>query len=316
MARHPCRMPPGATVAPGHAPPSGIILSYSIQALRAFFGTIGVAALCALTLLSGPQAQAQTRFLEHWDPCTPSAGGLLLCYQAAAADASTPADLDPRILAHPGLWSRPATPDYDGIRTDTYYFLGYQFFILGILYVLPESVSGWSDEQKEDTTVSTWWENVRNPAWDKDEHYINYILHPYWGGAYYVRATERGFEPWEAFWYSVLLSTLFEFGAEAIFEQPSVQDLFVTPIVGAAWGHYMVKWHDATKARVLRTGQLRWRDRAVFVATDPLGASNRLVYRVLGRDTKIRVQPYLAHTRSEAPAGRAPAWGMRLQLRW
>jgi len=36
-----------------------------------------------------------------------------------------------------------------GIRRDTVYFLGLQFAAIGVIYVLPEDISGWSPEQKD-----------------------------------------------------------------------------------------------------------------------------------------------------------------------
>ena len=34
-------------------------------------------------------------------------------------------------------------PDWKGLRQDTKYFLAYQFAVIGVLYVLPESVTNW-----------------------------------------------------------------------------------------------------------------------------------------------------------------------------
>ena len=48
-------------------------------------------------------------------------------------------------------------PDDSGLWRDTKYFLGYQFGAMAILYAMPESVSGWSSEQKKDYSFSDWW---------------------------------------------------------------------------------------------------------------------------------------------------------------
>jgi hypothetical protein len=101
--------------------------------------------------------------------------------------------------------------DGAGLWRDTKYFLGYQFGAIAILYAMPESVSGWSDEQKKDYSLSVWWEKTTHPENDSDDFYINYILHPYWGASYFVRARERGYNNWQAFGYSALLSSIFEF---------------------------------------------------------------------------------------------------------
>ncbi|MGI9325215.1 MAG: DUF3943 domain-containing protein [Pseudomonadales bacterium] len=83
--------------------------------------------------------------------------------------------------------------------------------------------------------------NVRKPTWDSDDDFINYGLHPYWGATYFVRAQERGYGNKGAFWYSFALSSLYEFGAEAIFEEPSIQDFVVTPVVGSLIGTQFVR---------------------------------------------------------------------------
>ncbi|WP_367115459.1 DUF3943 domain-containing protein, partial [Marivivens sp.] len=40
---------------------------------------------------------------------------------------------------------------------------------------------------------------MSHPQLDSDDWYINYVVHPYWGGAYYVRARERGYTDRQAF---------------------------------------------------------------------------------------------------------------------
>jgi hypothetical protein len=122
-------------------------------------------------------------------------------------------------------WEQDRGPDSEGLWRDTRYFLGYQVAAIGILYAMPESVTGWTDEQKHNYSLSVWWDNVTSPSCDSDDFFINYVTHPYWGAAYYMRAHERGYDRKAAFWYSVLLSTTYEFGVEALFEEPSIQDL-------------------------------------------------------------------------------------------
>lgn len=215
-------------------------------------------------------------------------------------------------------------PDYPGIRRDTYYFLGLQLSIVGILYFMPESVSSWSDEQRNQHHVRKWWNNVTDPTWDEDEHYINYALHPYWGATYYVRARERGFDQRGAFWYSVLLSTLYEAGLEAFFEPISIQDLFVTPIVGSWMGGHFVDWRAAARERMAGTADPRWRDRALLVVTDPLGNMADFIDRRLGRGVEVYASPFVT-TMSPQPAALGPRWntdaaeptyGINVRIRW
>lgn len=182
--------------------------------------------------------------------------------------------------------------DWEGLKKDTWYFAGYQWVTIGILYLAPESVTSWTDEQKEGYDMSYWWDNVTHVSMDTDKPYLNYLLHPYWGAAYFVRARERGYGAKQAFWYSVLLSSMFEFGAEALFEDPSVQDLVVTPVFGSLLGRYFMNARDNVRARELEFGGRTTRDKWVWVLTDPLGALNRQVDKLFGRETQLQVRPY------------------------
>jgi hypothetical protein len=178
-------------------------------------------------------------------------------------------------------------PDRRGIKRDTMYFFGYQIVAVGILYVLPESITKWSDEQKKEYDLDRWAKNVRNPAWDDDRWYVNYVLHPYWGAAYYTRARERGFGELESFLYSAFLSSSYEFGVEALFEQPSFQDLIVTPIAGSLIGWAI----EPVRGRIKAKGpEQLWYDKLFLVLTDPLGAANSLVDGLLGIKSSVSVK--------------------------
>jgi hypothetical protein len=168
--------------------------------------------------------------------------------------------------------------DYAGLRRDAAYFFGYQFFIVGLLYVMPESVSAWTDEQKEEYTFDKWWHNVSHPRWDPDKWYINYILHPYWGMTYYTRGRERGLSQSGAFWFSFTLSSIYEFGLEALFEPVSIQDVIFTPTVGALLGWYF----EDTRREIKRQSTFSAWDKTILIATDPLGVLNTMVDNLFG----------------------------------
>lgn len=223
----------------------------------------------------------------------------------------------------------PDQPDRDGIRKDTYYFLSSQFIVIGILYVMPEDISGWTDEQKDNFTFSKYTDNISEIRWDTDRWWINYVLHPYWGGAYYVRARERGYDDDQAFWYSVLLSTMFEYGAEAIFEVPSVQDLILTPGLGYFFGRYMMGLRNDLRAQMRAGHELSAGDRAMLFVTDPLGAVNKAFDRMFGIRGDYLFSPFMVTAPVQAvfhpddldEAPRAVvagtiAPGLQLNLRW
>ncbi len=214
-------------------------------------------------------------------------------------------------------------PDSDGLKRDTLYFLAYQWIAIGVLYAAPESVTSWSEEDKEGDYLSRWERNVTNPQFDSDDLYLNFLLHPYWGASYFVRAKERGYSDSGAFWYSMLLSSIYEFGAEAMFEEVSIQDVIFTPMFGSMLGQYFMNVRRDIRQRDFERGYRGTRDKWVWVLTDPLGAINRQTDRLLGRETRLQVMPY---ARSLRPATRTFAgaavqdedsvYGVAFRLEW
>lgn len=175
--------------------------------------------------------------------------------------------------------------DWVGLGRDTAFAVGYEVALTGILYLMPESVTSWSDEQK-DAGPSKWWDNVRDPEWDEDKWWINYIFHPYFGAVYYIRARERGFDRFSSFLYSGLLSAAYEFGVEAFFERPSIQDLIFTPVGGFLVGAFIF---EPIRAPIKAKAELKWHDHLVLILTDPLGAANYVMERLFGIKSDIRV---------------------------
>ncbi|MEE3078621.1 MAG: DUF3943 domain-containing protein [Bdellovibrionota bacterium] len=132
---------------------------------------------------------------------------------------------------------------YDKILKETRNFTGLGFAMMGLLFALPESVSKWDRSEIIDNLSNKWQDNVKTkPVVDKDDWWINYIGHPVSGAAYHVVARHAGLGPWESFGYGVLMLTFFwEYGLEAVAETPSIQDLFITPILGSLLGELFYK---------------------------------------------------------------------------
>ncbi|MEF8698509.1 MAG: DUF3943 domain-containing protein [Candidatus Accumulibacter sp. UW20] len=248
-------------------------------------------------------------------------------YRAALEDDSH-ADQEAGAQSTGYAWqgAAPDQPDWRGLRRDTLYFLGYQFVAIAALYVAPASLTNWDREEKKDYSFSKWRENVSSPVWDDDKWGVNYVLHPYWGGAYYIRARERGLDRAQSFWYSALLSTLYEYGAEALFEPVSIQDLLVTPIFGSLLGEYLFSpWRERIRAK---PGPLTRSDQFVLLLTDPIGVLNAETDRLLGVRTRVHLQPLAMRTLAPAAvmnlAGNVPggayggkaAWGLQLRIDW
>jgi hypothetical protein len=187
--------------------------------------------------------------------------------------------------------------DWRGLGRDTAFFLGYQVVAAGILYLLPENMTKWTAEQRR-TSMERWWDNVRHPVWDQDNWYVNYIGHPYFGAIGYIRARERRFGAFGGFWYAALISGLYEFGIEALFERPSYQDLIVTPVGGLLLGALLF---EPIRERIHGKPELYWYDHVTLALTDPLGAGNRMFEGLLGIEMEMRVQFHLPITAPYAP---------------
>lgn len=137
----------------------------------------------------------------------------------------------------------PKDKDWDYLMGQTYTILGLSVATVGLMTLLPESITKWDDEDRDMSKLgSKWKDNVSSgPVWDRDEHFLNYVMHPYFGGVYYTAARHAGYNEFESFLYSATMSTFFwEYGVEAFAEVPSWQDLFITPFFGAVVGEMML----------------------------------------------------------------------------
>ncbi|PNQ70965.1 DUF3943 domain-containing protein [Vibrio sagamiensis] len=137
----------------------------------------------------------------------------------------------------------PKDKDWDYLMGQTYTILGLSVATVGLMTFLPQSITKWDAEDRDMSKLgSKWKDNVTSgPVWDRDEHVLNYIMHPYFGGVYYTAARHSGYNEFESFLYSATMSSFFwEYGVEAFAEVPSWQDLFITPFFGAIVGEMML----------------------------------------------------------------------------
>lgn len=222
----------------------------------------------------------------------------------------------------------PDTRDPAGLRHDTIYFVSYQLISLGLLYMAPESVSNWTPEDKDSVGFDKWWNNVSDPQWDSDTWWLNYALHPYWGASYFVRARMRGYNSRESFLYSFALSSIYEFGVEAMFEEPSIQDIFITPALGSVLGSAFMNIREDIYAKQFTEEGIGGWDRFVLGVTDPLGWLNSQVDKLFGYDAQVNVAPFHGKTmQARSPeagnwqdgVGRVPdddTYGLRFTVRF
>ena len=118
-----------------------------------------------------------------------------------------------------------------------------------VLECLPEDATSWNRAELQDVPLFKRWHNhviKEGPEWDHDKFYFNYILHPYAGATYFMAARSCGFNFWKSTLYGSIISTIgWEFGIEAFMERPSIQDLFITPVVGSCIGegfYHVKRW--------------------------------------------------------------------------
>lgn len=161
----------------------------------------------------------------------------------------------------------------------------------GLLWIAPESISKWDKEEiKEEGLFKKWRENVKaGPVLDEDDFIMNYVIHPWAGGVYYMTARGSGYKPWECVTYSFLMSTFFwEYGVEAFAEIPSIQDLIITPVIGSAAGEaFFIAKRSIIKndRRILKSKALG--NTTLFIM-DPF---NELL-DIIGYKTKNKIQAY------------------------
>lgn len=147
--------------------------------------------------------------------------------------------VDPSFYEDPfqmSLFSPQNGEDSERLWSQTKSIFTFGFAVIGVIALLPEDISNW----EKGNILGKWDENVKNPVWDRDGWVINVVGHGYFGGVYYQAARKSGYRQWDSFLYSTLMSTFYwEFGIEAFAEKPSIQDLWLTPVIGWGLGEWM-----------------------------------------------------------------------------
>ncbi len=136
-------------------------------------------------------------------------------------------------------------PDWHRLWINTATLSGAFVGTLLVLECLPEDATSWNRAELQDVPLFKRWHNhviKKGPEWDHDNWVFNYALHPYAGAAYFMAARSCGFNFYQSMLYSACVSTIgWEFGIEAFMERPSIQDIFITPLVGSAIGECFYK---------------------------------------------------------------------------
>jgi hypothetical protein len=261
------------------------------SALYRRFGRVVLTAVAVQVLLFAGLTESSASSLdpsarETLLPASPLAGSNATDgYEADGASREPLAGTAASTVTASDTASEEPVPDWDGVWRDTGILFGSQVVAAGLIYVMPESVSNWSREQKKES-FKKYVRNVSDPVFDQDKFYINYVLHPYWGATYYIRGRERGLDRASSFVYSTLISAMYEFGVESFFEKPSIQDLIVTPVAGSLLGAFIF---EPWRASIKRKQELQWYDHAALIVTDPVGVLSLGFEKLFGIQSTIMV---------------------------
>lgn len=133
-------------------------------------------------------------------------------------------------------------PRYEKLVTELAYLQVFAIGTIGVIALLPENVSNWTEEDKTfvdgQELLDKHADNIaKGPVWDNDDWAVNYIGHSVAGSYFYVWGRQSGLSWQESAVLTTLMSTFFwEYGWEAFAEVPSTQDLIVTPLLGSLLG--------------------------------------------------------------------------------
>ncbi len=147
------------------------------------------------------------------------------------------------------------------------YSVGYNSTILTGLILSPSWFTQWNDSTTFFTKLKSAY--TKPPVIDHDFWITNYFGHPYQGGFYYNTLRSQGATILQSSLFCLGQSLLWEYGWEAGFEQPSIQDLITTPLGGILYGELT---HYATIA--MSKHGFRWYEIAAVIIFNPAYAIN------------------------------------------
>lgn len=103
------------------------------------------------------------------------------------------------------------------------------------------------------------------PVWDNDSLIWNYGAHPIMGSFSYLSYRNKRGHWAEAFAGTAINSAIYEYLIAGGTQQPSINDLVVTPILGSVLGEGIYQ----VKKLLLRDHQLNWVEKIIITITDP-----------------------------------------------
>lgn len=146
---------------------------------------------------------------------------------------------------------------------------GFEAIGFGILAALPLEMSGWDKGEYDQYGPNLNRAYTQPPVFDHDKWYINYIGHPYQGTLFYNAVRSQNAKIWQSALFCIGQVYVWEYVIEAGMEQPSIQDLIVTPISGILLGEGV---HRATIS--MAKNGFKWYEIAAVVVLNPMFAIN------------------------------------------
>ena len=89
---------------------------------------------------------------------------------------------------------------------------------------------------KDRGSFDNWLHHPFSPRFDRDSFDYNIFKHTFTGNYYYLFYRSRGYNEKDAFFWTFMSSLALEFTIETVTENPSFQDIYITPVFGTVLG--------------------------------------------------------------------------------
>ncbi len=146
---------------------------------------------------------------------------------------------------------------------------GTELICMGILLAMPEEVTKWQPGFLNEAKKNLKRGFTTLPVNDEDGWGFNYIGHPIAGSLYYNSIRSQNATIFQSFVFSFAQSAFWEYVIEGMAEQPSLQDLIITPIFGTILGEAS---HMATVS--MRRNGFNWLEKITVIIINPFYAVN------------------------------------------
>lgn len=104
---------------------------------------------------------------------------------------------------------------------------------------------------------------------DEDDWGFNYVGHPLAGALYYNTVRSQNATWFQSFMFSAVQSAIWEYIIEGVAEQPSIQDLIITPIAGTILGE---AFHQLTMG--MRKNGFKFSEKVATLVLNPMFVLN------------------------------------------